>query len=185
MPCVDVVAECDRHVGERSERWERGVCTGKEGVVLRVICISRLDARCSPTQARDTPSCRDAWMRKYTRWAAILTLAHHACKLRGGSSKQRSSDHPCTPVRPQVKHAWVDVGGRACSHLQGLCRPRARGAQGIVYGSTKGFVSYGGFTHVGLASPSTPAYGASGLSTDFVTAIKWEVWLRHPFLCEW
>ena len=26
--CVDVVAECDRYVGER---WERGVCTGKEG----------------------------------------------------------------------------------------------------------------------------------------------------------
>ena len=28
MLCVDVVAECDRYVGER---WERGVCTGKEG----------------------------------------------------------------------------------------------------------------------------------------------------------
>jgi hypothetical protein len=26
---VDVVAECDMYVGER---WERGVCTGKEGV---------------------------------------------------------------------------------------------------------------------------------------------------------
>ena len=26
--CVDVVAECDRYVGER---WERGVCKGKEG----------------------------------------------------------------------------------------------------------------------------------------------------------
>ncbi len=28
MLCVDVVAECDRYVGER---WERGVCKGKEG----------------------------------------------------------------------------------------------------------------------------------------------------------
>jgi hypothetical protein len=26
--CVDAVAECDRYVGER---WERGVCKGKEG----------------------------------------------------------------------------------------------------------------------------------------------------------
>ncbi len=26
--CVDVVAKCDRYVGER---WERCVCTGKEG----------------------------------------------------------------------------------------------------------------------------------------------------------
>ncbi len=29
MLCVDVVAECDRYVGER---WERGVCTGRRGV---------------------------------------------------------------------------------------------------------------------------------------------------------
>ncbi len=27
MLCVDVVAECDRY----RERWERGVCPGKEG----------------------------------------------------------------------------------------------------------------------------------------------------------
>ena len=80
-----------------------------------------------------------------------------------------------------------------------------------VYGSTKGFVSYGGFTHVGFPLrtsvspptlyPSSLQLPLSPLSPSPVTTFPSSslscsplprppspspaVWLRHPFLCEW
>jgi hypothetical protein len=86
--CVDVVAECDRYEGER---WERGVCTGKECVLVML--------RSSSLAVESVGSC------------AILA-AMHAMSLFGcGVAGLIASDSPflAAPDFQRCLHVWMGM----------------------------------------------------------------------------